>query len=60
MQRETTTDRIARQMVEQYGRGAAIIADQRARSYIASGEFGLSRQWLDAAAAIRKAGAPAS
>lgn len=54
MEREVASERIAREMVEQYGRSAAIIADQYAQSYIATGDFCESRQWLDIAAAIRR------
>jgi len=39
-----------------YGRSAGIIADQRAASYIATGDFGQSRAWLETAATIRRLG----
>ncbi|HKQ88728.1 MAG TPA: hypothetical protein VJS43_18375 [Candidatus Acidoferrales bacterium] len=54
MEREIASERIAREMVEQHGRSAAIIADQYAQSYIATGDFCKSRQWLDIATAIRR------
>ncbi|MGH6976085.1 MAG: hypothetical protein ACREEA_10590 [Stellaceae bacterium] len=58
MERETEIDRLARQIVEEYGRSAGIIADQRAASYVATGDFERSRTWLETAAAIRKLGPP--
>ncbi|MGH6968962.1 MAG: hypothetical protein ACREEL_08990 [Stellaceae bacterium] len=56
MERETEIDRLVRQTIEEYGRSAGIIADQRAASYIATGNLGHSRTWLETAAAIRKQG----
>ena len=54
MERETAIDRLARETIKAYGRSAGIIADQRAASYIATGDLGQSRSWLETAAAIRK------
>ena len=54
MGRETTIDRLARETIRVYGRSAGIIADQRAASYIATGDFGQSRAWLETAAVIRR------
>lgn len=54
MERETAIDRLARETIKAYGRSAGIIADQRAASYIATGDLGQSRAWLETAAAIRK------
>jgi hypothetical protein len=56
MARETEIDRLARETIAAYGRSAGIIADQRAASYIATGDLGRSRAWLETAAAIRKRG----
>ncbi|HUZ32117.1 MAG TPA: hypothetical protein VMV19_08465 [Xanthobacteraceae bacterium] len=56
MARETEIDRLARETIEAYGRSAGIIADQRAASYIATGDLGRSRAWLETAAAIRRLG----
>jgi len=56
MERETAVDRLARETIEAYGRSAGIIADQRAASYIATGDLGQSRAWLETAAAIRRRG----
>jgi len=56
MERETAVDRLARETIEAYGRSAGIIADQRAASYIATGDLGKSRAWLETAAAIRRRG----
>ena len=58
MERETTIDRLARETIKVYGRSAVIIADQRAASYIATGDFGQSRAWLATAAVIRRLGMP--
>ena len=54
MERETKIDRLARETIKLYGRSAGIIADQRAASYIATGDLGQSRSWIETAAAIRK------
>lgn len=54
MEHEVAIDRVVRQMIEEYGRSAGIIADQRAGSYKASGDFERSRAWLETAAAIRR------
>ena len=54
MERETNIDRLVRQTIEEYGRSAGIIADQRAASYSATADFERSRIWLETAAAIRK------
>jgi len=54
MERETSIDRLARETIETYGRSAGIIADQRAARYIAIGDFGQSRAWLETAATIRR------
>lgn len=59
MERETAIDRLARETIELYGRSAGIIADQRAASYIATGDLGQSRAWVETAAAIRKRSASA-
>lgn len=59
MERETAIDRLARETIKTYGRSAGIIADQRAASYIATGDLGQSRAWLATAAAIRKRSASA-
>ncbi|HYL49918.1 MAG TPA: hypothetical protein VET84_11165 [Stellaceae bacterium] len=56
MERETTIDRLARETIKVYGRSAGVIADQRAASYIATGDFGQSRAWLETAAVIRRLG----
>ena len=56
MERETAIDRLARETIKVYGRSAGIIADQRAASYIATGDFGQSRAWLETAATIRRLG----
>lgn len=54
MERETAIDRLARETIKLYGRSAGIIADQRAASYIATGDLAQSRSWIETAAAIRK------
>jgi hypothetical protein len=56
MERETEIDRLACEMIEVYGRSAGIIADQRAASYIATGNLGQSRAWRETAVAIRRLG----
>ena len=58
MERETEIDRLARETIKVYGRSAGIIADQRAASYIATGDFAQSRAWLATAAVIRRLGMP--
>lgn len=57
MERKTAVDRLARETIKLYGRSTGIIADQRAASYIATGDLGQSRSWIETAAAIRKLGA---
>jgi hypothetical protein len=54
VEHEAAIDRVVREMIEQYGRSAGIIADQHAASYRASGDFDRSRTWRKMAAAIRR------
>lgn len=54
MEHEAAIDRVVCEMIEEYGRSAGIIADQRAASYWASGDFDHSRTWSKTAAAIRR------
>ncbi len=56
MERETEIDRLARETIKVYGRSAGIIADQRAASYIATGDFGQWGAWPATAAVIRRLG----